>query len=646
MLRIFALSALLFITASHAQKLPLENFTAMPMVQRPVISPDGKHIAAIVNVGDQTQVMIAPFGSHKLTPLLSLGGEKFRMEYVRWANNNRVLAIVSQPYNHEGLKLRTTHMFAANIDGSNVIELRRSKKARRSTSTSELDFYRNSPNLVSLLPKDPEHILVKTRDPRDGNFSSIYKVNVNTGEHEKYLANSRRILNWVVNGSGDVQVAIGAGGHPNDHKLYFYARKDNKDSWQLIYQREPYKGAYFLPEFYDEKTNSLLVLSNRELGKRALWRFDLNTKEFTELVAQAPGEYDIEDLIFKNRKNSQEVVGYTYFDHFQRRVYFDKQEGELDKQLSAALKQSGLQSHIADYDDSKTKFIISAVSDSSPTKYFTFDLSTKKLNLWFSQYPNLESKSLANVTPFEFTASDKVKLNGYLTLPKNIEKPPLVVFPHGGPYARDYQYFDPFVQMMANEGFAVLQVNFRGSTGFGSHYVVRGYQEWGKAMQQDLYDAIDWVKSTELVNTNKMCIAGASYGGYAALVAGFQKPKDFKCIASIAGISSLSDQITKWRRTNGKLYVENAVGDDMEQVENYSPINFVKKYESPVLLVHGRVDTRVGFRQSTGMYDALKQAGKQVEYHELDFGTHFLDDASNRKHAMEQLSLFLQKHLN
>jgi dipeptidyl aminopeptidase/acylaminoacyl peptidase len=646
MLRIFALSLLLLTGFSNAEKLPLDYFTAMPMVDDPDVSPDGKHIAAIVNVNDQTQIMIAPFGSQKLTPLLSLENEKFRIEDVMWANNTRILVVASQPYNYEGMRWRTTHLFAANIDGSNVKELRRSARAKRSTSNSELAYYYNSPEVVSRLPKEPNHILVQTIDPRDNYYRSIYKVDINSGEHSKYLANGRRIVDWVVNSDGEVLVAVGVSGDPNDHAKFVYTRASNKENWKLVKRFEPYKTATFNPVFFDQETNSVLVLTDHQLYRTALWRFDLEKKDFTEVVAKAPGNYDIEDVIFHYKNGVQKLVGYKYADNFHRRVYFDHSIGQLDRQLGQALASSGLQSSIYSYDEANNKYIVKAVSDASPIKYFTFDAQSKKMSLWFSQHPNLEGKQLANVTPFSFNARDGMSINGYLTLPRGVEKPPVVLFPHGGPFARDYQYFDPFVQMIVNQGYAVLQVNYRGSTGFGNAYQVAGYKEWSKAMQTDLVDAMQWLKTTELVNTDKSCIAGASYGGYAALVAGYQTPEMFDCIASIAGISDLGDQITHWRRNGFRNYVDNSVGSDAESVAMASPINHIDKFKKPVLLVHGRVDTRVSYRQSTGMYDALKQAGKQVEYHELDFGTHFLNDASNRKHAMEQLSLFLQKHLN
>jgi len=221
-----------------------------------------------------------------------------------------------------------------------------------------------------------------------------------------------------------------------------------------------------------------------------------------------------------------------------------------------------------------------------------------------------------------------------------------VLFPHGGPFARDSQYFNPFVQLFASRGYAVLQVNFRGSTGFGNEYETAGYLQWGKKMQTDLLDAMDWVGKNELANTDKACIVGASYGGYAALAAGHQTPNKFKCIASLAGVSDLKLQIAHWKHRGNSNYVENAVSTDEKEQEALSPFYHAELFQAPVLLIHGMVDVRVSYQQSEKMYDALKDANKEVIYELFENGTHHFNDAGNLKKTMELTVSFLDKYLH
>ena len=508
-----------------------------------------------------------------------------------------------------------------------------------------MDFYYNSPKILNTLPNDPEHILVTTRDSRDGNFSSIYKVNINDGSFDKHIANTNRINNWIADKTGKILLAIGENRDYRDETKYVYLRKNVEADWTLIKKYTPFESKTFDPIMYEKATNTILVLSDHGLHKTALWRFDIKTNEFTELIAQAPGNFDIDSVIFKPSRTEMNVIGYKYVDNFVRRVYWDSEQKNIANQLTALFTKSGLKSNIYDYSIDGNRYILSAVSDSSPVKYYLFDKNKKSLNLWFSQYPYLEGKTLANVTPITFNARDGMEIYGYITLPNDIENPPVILFPHGGPYARDSQYFDPFVQMMANEGYAVLQVNYRGSTGYGNQYLTSGYHQWGKAMQTDLLDAYDWIRETDLVHKDKACIAGASYGGYAALVAGYQTPELFDCIVSIAGVSDLDDQISMWRRLGHFDYINNAVSDDKSDTEAISPYFHAKKFKKPVLLIHGRRDTRVSYRQSKTMYEELKSEGKDVTYEEFEYGTHFLNDATNRVNTMKLMKAFFAEHL-
>ena len=186
----------------------------------------------------------------------------------------------------------------------------------------------------------------------------------------------------------------------------------------------------------------------------------------------------------------------------------------------------------------KQRFLILTVSDTSPHCFYTFDKAKGKLNAWYGSYPQLAKTQLSKVERFDFEARDGRPLHGFLTLPNGVKNPPVVLHPHGGPYGiYDSKYFDPFVQMFASRGYAVVQVNYRGSGANGNAYKTSGYGEWGKKMQTDLIDALDYVVGTGKVHKKKACIAGASYGGYAALAAGYQTPDRFQCIISIAGIT-------------------------------------------------------------------------------------------------------------
>jgi len=628
--------------AAKKTQIPVSAFNQMPMVQQPIISPDGENIAVITNQGDQTQVSIVPFNDPgAMKTIVALGEDKYRIESIYWANNQRVLVSVTQPFRASARQLRTSHLYSASIAGGDVVEL----KKRLSKKATQWEFYRSTPHLLSLLKKEPNHILVTVNDIRDNYYSSVFKVDIRNGDFEKYISNGKKIVGWHVNSVGDILMAVGRGTGDNSDTRYIYTRKNNDADWQLIKERKSFEGETFEPVLYEPETNSVIVISDYKLSKDALWRYDITSGEYN-LLGKAPGNFDIDRAITQLDGDLRKVVGFSYTEHFVKRVYFDKNNQTLNQQISNLFQKSGLQAFVSNWDKNKQRYMIYAVSDTRPGQYYLFDRKNPKIVPWYGMYPSLLNEKLAAVTPFKFKARDGMNLNGYITLPIGIKNPPLIVHPHGGPYGvRDKQYFDPFVQLFASRGYAVLQVNYRGSGGFGNRYLTSGYEKWGKEMQTDLIDAVNWVKKEKLADTHNSCIAGASYGGYAALAAGYQTPKQFKCIVSIAGVGDMDSQIIHWRRKNGKSYVNNIVNVEGKSLKHISPLFHTNKFEAPVLLIHGKVDQQVSYRQSEAMYEALKEADKEVELELFKFGTHHLNDAVNRKKAMGLMIEFIDEHL-
>ena len=228
---------------------------------------------------------------------------------------------------------------------------------------------------------------------------------------------------------------------------------------------------------------------------------------------------------------------------------------------------------------------------------------------------------------------------------------PLIVMPHGGPASFDRADFDWKAQFFASRGYAVLQVNFRGSSGFNNDHETAGYREWGQLMQRDVYGAIDWLIEQDVVNPRKMCMVGASYGGYVATVAAFQRPKQFDCIVSMAGVADLREfaamqsKFDQDKSTISRLIGDPTDADDKAMMDSVSAINNLAKIRAPVLLVHGTHDTRVRVKQSRAFFNAAKRAGVDIEYLELEYGTHYFDEYENRLAVFEALDKFLGKHL-
>jgi dipeptidyl aminopeptidase/acylaminoacyl peptidase len=286
-------------------------------------------------------------------------------------------------------------------------------------------------------------------------------------------------------------------------------------------------------------------------------------------------------------------------------------------------------------------------NSTTPGIYYLGDRDHKTLAEIAHTYPQLEGK-LQGRKKIVYSARDGKTIEGYLTLPKNHDlnvPSPAVIFPHGGPMARDYGDFDYWAEFFASKGLIVLQPNFRGSSGYGREFELEAIQNMGLTMQDDLTDAANWLLERKLADPNRLAIAGGSYGGYAALMGAVKTPDLFKCAISFAGISDLIEL------RNSKIYyvgyevVREQFGRENEKLEAVSPIKFLDKIKIPILLVHGDEDRTVFVEQSRKMANALKNKNKIYTYVELEKGDHYLSLQENRHKFFNAMDEFLDKHL-
>jgi dipeptidyl aminopeptidase/acylaminoacyl peptidase len=619
-----------------AAELPYEHFGHLPVVEQPKVSPNGELIAVVVNSDQGPTVNIAPFGSRDLTPIVQLKSGEDRIESIGWANDERLLVSASQSSLISGDRIRISRLFSIGADGQGLREIKR----KTVTPPKWFEVFYDTTRIVSWLRDDPEHVLIELYDTLD-EAKAVFKVNIYTNKFKKLFVNTYDVNSWFANRNGDVVFGFGV----NDNIRTIWYREDNDSEWRKLHSHEMGESESFDPILIaDDKA---YVISDYNVGRQALWLYDIASGDFEELIYAAE-DYDIDGALVSFDDGA--VIGAFYTDHFRKDVYFDEAYESTSKIVDSSF--SNYETFIVSRSMDRKRMIVSALRDDSPPKYFWLDLGKGAGGIWFSQYPYLEKQQLAKVQPFEYEARDGMQLNGYLTMPVDAKKkPPLVVFPHGGPFARDYQYFDAFVQFFANRGYAVLQMNFRGSEGFNNNYEIAGYREWGQDMQTDIYDAVEWLEEQGTVDTKKACIVGASYGGYAALVAAFQQPERFRCIVSIAGIGDLTEHAVMTSRGGwAEEYVNRTIGDpgdgnDRRVLDDVSAINKTAMLKRPILLIHGTYDTQVRVSQSRDFYKKAKKAGAKVKYIELERGTHYFDENQNRLAVFKALDDFLGKHL-
>lgn len=636
------LSLLGLLLATIAQ-LPLqaselsEKFGRMPLVQDVSISPDGQTLAGTFHIDGKAVVMTAPFGQHETTALVSLKSSSDRIESVDWVNKNRLLINASRAKYIAGRFYRIHSMYAVNADGTELLEIKNQsmyKKAEDSRIAGLQSTY-----LHNDLAEDDEHVLVRAYDERDGGYA-VFKVNVYNSKFSKVESAAGDRSGFVSDRKGNIMFSTVL-----DKQLLSIELKKGPDQpWQRLKTIDLAGDIDFSPVGLSEDGKSVLVNTDYKNNFNHLAYFDLASGEISAPVHQVEG-HDINVTYSKAGK----LIGYGFTKDFYEQVFIDPKQQQYNQQIKALMPDR--HSYITSYSDDGQRVVIYSVKDNQPGRFLTLDFNTKKAAFWFSQYPHFEKTALPSVNTISFKSRDGLQLQGYLTTPLQKDKPaPVILFPHGGPISRDNKNFDPFVQFFTAMGYAVLQVNFRGSSGFGNQFETAGYLQWGKKMQDDLMDALDAISANPDLDTKRSCMVGASYGGYATLVASFRDNAKFQCFVSISGISDLAAMLkSDGAYSDARKAVQKAtVGDyenDAKALDAVSARYHLDAIKKPLLLIHGVKDTRVPYKQSAELYDALKTKGVEVSYLEQEDGTHFFDTEQERTEAFAEMEKFLTKHL-
>ncbi len=630
--------------AASKNGLNYQHFAHLPLIAKASVSPNGQFIVGILNSEEGPSVVVSKFASPELNTIAMLKEGQDRIDWITWVGSKRLLISASYSAEYGKKRWRQSRYFAVDVDGSNLVQIK-APDYRQATSWER--EWSKQITLIDRLPEDNDHILIQVYDYKD-KAQAVFKVNINTNDFEKLFINRYNVSQWIVDNNGNVVFGFGTkDGEPD--VLQNWIKDPSSNDWKMIKEYKNMVSDTFEPVGFQD--GKLLVLSDRELRRTALWSFDVTTGEFGEMV-YAHDKYDLSGVIFNSDRTR--LIGVEYREHFYKSHYFDQEDANLNNLVANSFP--GYQTVITGRSKDSKQLLVMAYKNDSPTKYFWLDLKQKKGGFWFSQYPYLEGKALGKTEPISYVARDGIEIPGYLTLPpvkSSKALPPLVILPHGGPFGvRDDQGFDYFVQFLANLGYAVVQPNYRGSGGYGSNYQASGYKEWGLAMQNDLYDAIEWIKANKIADTTNACFVGWSYGGYAALTAAYQKPDDYKCIVSIAGVSDIMMHADENSRRKSALtdFTRIAIGDvnnkeDAQQLKQASAINYINKIKAPMLLIHGQNDTQVHFNQSSDFYEAADEAGLDIDYIEYETGTHYLDEYNNRLDAFKHIEKFLKKHL-
>lgn len=609
-------------------------FGQLPDIQNVTLSPSGKRIVFIKNFhdGDPVSILITrDLTTGKNYSLLSSDNEKVKINWFRWANDETLLISAKYASKSFGTRFHTTSLYVAKYDSQGKVPTNLvNRKAYKRYQIEEFKPQFQD-QVVSFLPNDPEHILLAL-DIEFKNNPSVFKVNLNDGKFTRVEKARLGIREWFADRQGRLAAGVSLNYDTGEQRVYY---RDN-EQWKVLFEYNVLEDKDIDIKGFGLNPNTLYYTAYKGDFK-ALYTIDLSTKESLEVLSDE--FYDVDGALIYSPVTNDAIGIYHNGPH-----YWDERLSKLQNGLSQALPDYN--TYLSSFSADENYYILYADNDSTPGMFLLGDRKQGAIEMLFPQYPLVKSEHIGSHQLVIYQARDGKKIEGYLTLPKQGEAPyPTIIHPHGGPSGRDYGGFDTWTAYFSAKGYAVFRPNFRGSSGYGYEFAQAQVGAWGLQMQDDITDAALWMVERGYAAKDNMCIVGASYGGYAALMATVKTPNLFQCAVSFAGVSDLDLLYKKSRRFLNTKFVKRQLGEDGESRTQRSPINFVETISTPILLVHGNEDRTVAVEHSRDMASELEDFDKDYVYVELAGGDHHLSNENNRLRFFAELDAFLSKNL-
>jgi dipeptidyl aminopeptidase/acylaminoacyl peptidase len=582
-------------------RIPVDVFAAFASYEKPQISPDGKQVLALARANGAKVVIVYNIdsGSDRLTRLQL--GEKLEVMDARWAGNRRILLSIFGTRKAAGIEVPMTRLFVRDLDSGATQVLGEGKVGGLFGG-----------DIVFVDPAGAYVLLAGQRDIWE--FPSVFRVDLATLKAQQVAPAQSGVWKWYADPSGSVRAGLGT----DSDTWWLYYRDREGDRFRRISGKRPANATLFDLDTLIPVAGSSqgYVIANKATGRYGVYRYDFSTDTIGDPVFERP-DVDVDSLASSLRTGQPDAVLYT--DDRERIAWLDKDMRLLQARLDRALP--GRINRVVSRDSADERMIVHSSAASDPGIYYLYEASKRALTELARPYPELQDKPLAPVEPVRYAARDGLSIPAYLTKPigRGDKGLPLVVMPHGGPFVRDKWDYEPWAQFLANRGYVVLQPNYRGSTGYGKAFVDAASGEFGRKMQDDLDDGVRWLTGSGLVDPKRVCILGASYGGYAAMWAAVRNPDVYRCAISFAGISDVRAILrydpSGWvARRYYRDWRDRIRGDSKFDVEKVSPLKHAAELRIPILLAHGQKDKRVPVEQTVKLHQALASAGRPHEF--------------------------------
>jgi dipeptidyl aminopeptidase/acylaminoacyl peptidase len=626
--------------AQKQGRLAVEAFAQIPFVESVTLSPDGSRVAGLLGVeGAQHIAIMALFGNSEKPVVIGVP-ESTEVAWLRWVNDDNVIV---------GLRALVPFDLGERAYVSRLISINRT-----TGKLTRLLWDLNGQNTSDVLwiPTDGgSEIAVSAQNSiylGEEFYPSVYRVDVVTARRKLLVKGRSPILYWNADSSGKVRVGTGYADEGRQSNLV-YRGEGSQLTFRTIDRANSRKRESLLSPFlFLPGTDHALVMDDDEKGLATVYEIDLITQAKVSTVFSAPGGAEVSGPIVSS--DGETVLGYGASGAIDQVHWIDPQFAEVQALIDKAVGDR--KARIIDFNRDRSRMLISVTRADAPGSLYFFDVADGRMQriAYFNQA--IGARSLNPVSLIRYKARDGLEIEAVLTLPKDYsgakdragKKLPIIMLPHGGPWGQDSLTYDYWAQFIASRGYAVLQPNFRGSTGYGTDFLAKGEGQMGLAMQDDITDGLRWAVAQGIADPARACIVGASYGGYAAMWGIAKDPDLYRCAISIAGVANIRREVNDF---GGDLLGGRYKDDWKRMTPDFpavSPMNAIARIKAPLLLIHGKKDITVDFGQSSSMYGRMKDAGKQVELVTLAEADHHFTRQADRTVLLQSIETFLAKH--
>lgn len=635
-------------SVATSSTLPVQDFFRLPDVFRPTLSPDGNHLAFLARGGNRLGLAVIDIGK-RTSQMAAVLPDADIVEF-HWVNSQRLAFVSGNVYDPVGTvsPWKTGGLFAVDRDGSNSRRL-----ALPFGDGGALIVRPRYTRVMATLQDGTDDIIVAANE-RDFDSSDIYRLNTRTARKTLLsYDNPGDVQQWALDRDGQPRAAFSTKGTTS---RVFY-RRDNKSSWSKWFEgdfREPASWAHSIG--YDGSIVGFglrdrlpATMANTRLTSAML---RLDERGQTQQVLASRDDFDLTQPVFD--PVAKKLVGAAYVGDRHSVIWLDDAWAAVQRQIDQALPNAV--NFFVPPEQSK-RMLVFSYSDRNPGTVYLFDFQSRKLEYLIDSRPWIKPAQMAESRIVKFAARDELPLSALLTLPRGVpaKNLPLLVIVHGGPWVPPYSWrWEPEAQFFASRGYAVIQPNFRGTTGMGLKHLLASFKQWGLAMQDDITDTAQWAVKQGIADPRRMCIYGASYGGYAAVQALVKTPDQFQCAVNYVGVTDLQlfHSVT-WSDTSDSDFTKHMVpvmvGDaerDKAQLRATSPAQNAEKIKAPVFMAYGGEDRRVPLIHGERMRDAMERAGKSYDWMVKTDEGHGYAKLENRVEFYTRVEAFLRKSLN